>query len=360
MSNLYTLKNATDFVGSYVDTGTCDADKKRARVTEACRRLMSKADWAHTTQMVRARVSNQMFPLPRECEAIRWANIENKAANVRQQSFEFLAAGPGEIQHLCATSGYKDLIDAGWFPTMYDVPTPELFANDETVSTNRESLGAGLHLMAFTTEQEDLGRELTIYGRDRLLNDIGGSGTTFTPGETLKLNRWAKGVEGSVVGLADLIHTTKLYREVTAWVKPATKGYITLYAVDLTNKYMWLLAKAHPDDLKPVWRRYKLRGQAQSGDSANILMLCKMKALDLTRDDDILPIQNLDAIKLMVIAIREENAKNLELAMAYELNAVRLLSEQLDNVKRAVGTPQIIDTHDELAASRVNDTGIIL
>lgn len=361
MASLYILTDAYNLCNRFVESGSCSSTVVYARITEACRRLMVKADWAHTTQTVRIRTNNQMFPLPREAESIRAANVENEAVAVFGQTYEFLTSGPGEIMHKVSSSGLKDLVDAGNFPTMYDPPSIEDFDDSESDATNR-TLGEGYPLIAFSTDQEDVGRTLTIYGRNKYLNDHSGSGATFTPGESLKINMWAGGVEGSITGAwADFAQTTKLYREITKWVKPITKGYITLYSLDATNNYMWILAKAHPDDTVPVWRRYKLSGQPlDQSESANVLALCKMKALPLTRADDVLPIQNLDAIKLMVIAIREENAGNFENALAYEQDAVRLLNEQLGDVAKAAGALTIIDYDNELAPVQVNDTGLIL
>jgi len=98
-------------------------------------------------------------------------------------------------------------------------------------------------------------KEITLYGSDRLLNDIG-SGATFTPGETLKITRWQGGVEGTIsLPWTNVNRTAGLYRDIKAWKKPATAGYVTLYALDEDNNYMWTLAKAHPDDTLPRWRR---------------------------------------------------------------------------------------------------------
>ena len=74
----------------------------------------------------------------------------------------------------------------------------------------------------------------------------------------------------------------------------------------------------------------------------------------MTRATDILPIQNLDALKLMVIAIREENNNALEIALGYEQNATRLLNEQLGDHDVSGGTPTIIDMDYELTAGPIS------
>ena len=64
----------------------------------------------------------------------------------------------------------------------------------------------------------------------------------------------------------------------------------------------------------------------------------------IMKNRPILLIQNLDALKLMVMSIREENAGNLEKSMVYEGRAVILLEEQLADTERGSDpTPQVHD-----------------
>lgn len=349
-SSLYTLADAREVCGRFVESGSCDTDLQNKRITEACRRLLVKADWPYSTQIVRIRTDNQTFPLPRECVSIRWARVCDSPVSVRNMSYEFMASGPGEIKHGWSGSGIKDPIDIGMFPVMYDLPSPEVFAAGASI-TDR-TLGEGLYIVAFSTEIADISLETTIYGNNKYLNDVDvSSATSFVPGDAIRINRWHNGVEGSIAfnSWDDIRKTTGRYRQITKWIKPTTKGYISLYGVDPDTNYMYFLGKAHPDDTAPAWRRYKLLNQGVTDAYANILALCKMKALPLTRDDDILPIQNLDAIKLMIIAIREENALQMANAIAYEQNAVRLLTEQMEDHQVSGGVPVIIDTEAEHA-----------
>lgn len=362
MNNLFVLSDARAFVAQWVDNGSCNAAAIDARINEACRRLRVKADWPYTVQTVRIRTDNQQFPLPRECEKIIWCNADNNPAYVYGPAYEFLSSGPGEVKHRYSTSGFKDVVDAGWACTMYDIPPIETFPDVPANAVDR-TLGTGYYLAAFSTEHGDTEKTLSMYGSNELLNNIGSGASAFAPGEVLKVNRWSNGVEGTIDGpLSAIAMTSKTYREIHKWVKPATAGYITLYAVNPSNNYMWLLAKAHPDDTVPSWRRYKVTNQLCSVDSstgksygsANILALCKMADIKLTRPDDVLPIQNLDAIKNMVIAIGLENAMNLEGAVSYEANATRILQEQKQDAEVSGGMPVVVDIDPRFAGASCN------
>lgn len=354
--SLFTLSDARSFVARFVEAGSCDQTTIDSRIYEALRRLMVKADWPYTTQTVRIRVNNQSFPLPRECESIRWANIENEAAGVFSQSYEFMASGPGEVKHREITSGLRDLVDMGYWPSMYDIPPVEEFAEDHADCTDRTLHTDLWKLVAFSTEQVDTTGALTLFGTHGYHNEVNGSPASnlFVPGESLLVNRWENGIEGTIHGpLSTCTLSTSCFRHLQSWKKPVTKGYISLYACNPENNYMYFLAKAHPDETVPVWRRYKVSGMALSGDASSILAHVKMKALKLTRADDILPIQNLDALKMMVIALREENSGNLQQAAAYEGSAVRLLGEQMQDSQQAGGSPVIMDYELEISSGSI-------
>ena len=362
---LLTLSDARDELKQFVDNGSCNSTTANSRITEACKRLIVKADWPHTTQTVRVRTNKYEFPLPRECESIRSVNHNNEAAHAFNKSYEFVASGPGEVRCRGNVTGFKDVVDNGMFPTMYDMPTIENFDTDgdgvdDNTSFVDRVLEEGFSIAAFSTEVSDTIKEITLYGTNKMQEDAGSVASGIhSPGETIKINRWYNGEEGVVnVPMAELVQTSKKYRELQRWVKPVTAAYISLYVIDPENRYWWFLAKAHPDDLRPMWRRYKVAGIDLTGDSANFLLLCKMKAMVLTRDDDILPIQNMNAIKLMLIAIGKENAGDLQTAVAYEANATRLLKEEKEDHEVSSGVPVIIDFESELAM--VSSGGVTL
>ena len=335
---LYRLKDAISFVGPYVNAGTCDRTRVVERINEVCRRLMVKADWAHSTQIVRIRTDRDCFPLPREVSAVRWVNVDNQSAFARNMAYEFLDVGPGEIKHRCNGSGLKDLVDSGMMPTMYDIPSIEDFPVDSSRLEGRV-VGTGYNLIAVSTDTEP--GLVTVYGYDEKLNDVS---------DSFPVIRWSGGVEGTLEGdfRTDGSMSTKTFRDIKHWTKPTTTGFVSLYAVSAATWHMYFLAKAHPNDTVPSWRRYRITNNHACAPNSNVLALCKLMAVPLVIDDDILPIQNLDAIKAMTIAIREENSGQLANAQAYEATAVRLLSEQLQDVETSSGTPVVLDMLSEV------------
>ena len=324
---LLTLAKAISEVGRFVENGAgaCNPVLVASRVTEACARLLVKADFPYTTWKCRIRVDRGCFPLPREMESIIGANVDNEAAYVNPQMFEFMDAGPGEIKSWSGT-GTKSLEDAGVHCTMYDLPNIEYPAEAAERISDTEFEADWTRIMAFSTSPADCGKTVSVAGVDKFNAPVSADEMTFSPMESVPIIQWTGGVEGSLSArIADLPKSAKAYRSLTAFAKPQTASHVSLYAVDVATEKMWFLAKAHPDDLRPAWRRYKIRNQSCCG--SNILVYGKAALLALTRPTDVLPIQNISAVRLMCMAIEYENKSQLKNAVETEAQAMRVLME---------------------------------
>lgn len=341
--NLYTLEDAINAVSRFVENGSgaCDQPTVIDRINEACDRLLVKGDWPHSMMIVRARVDNWTFPLPNELEAIRAINIDNEPSTVNNPYFRFMSSGPGEERSWCGT-GHKDIDEMGTYPLMYDLPSIEEPAGCR--ETDRTFTVDGLQIMAFSTSPADINQVVTLQGLDKYNAQLGATGASFTPSETVRITPWDGGSEGALSAeLTSYPMSTRLYRQIISWSKPETAGHVTLYAVDAETSRMWFLAKAHPYETRPYWRRYRLRQQTCC--ASNILIYGKMASRKLRALDDILPIQNIPAIKMMVQSIEFENKQQLNQAVEYEANAIRLLTEQKANHDNQGFSVQVID-HD--------------
>ena len=339
--NLLTLSDILPVARRFVDSGAvCDPNALIDAIHEANQRLLLKADWPHTTMLVRAKVDKDTFPLPREAASIRAVNFDNMPSTVESPYFQFMSAGPGEAQSW--TDGLNpNLEEVGRFPTMYDLPDTETWVGPLVSDITQNSLG--LRIMAFSTSPADATKTIQIRGRSHTNTPHSSSSVEFNPDETVKIVPW-NGAEGSLQGsLAQKPMSANVYRSITSWTKPVTAGHISLYGVNPTTSEMYFLAKAHPNDLAPTWRRFRIRNKLECGE--NILMLCKIAAERPSLPTDIMPIQNLAAMKSMLQAISNENAGNLNAAVNFEANAVRLLTEQKADSDNQGPTVQVID-HD--------------
>ena len=343
--NLYTLADARSALKQYVDNGSCDETRIDTRLDEAMRRLFNKKDIPHALHRLRVKLQNCCFPLPYFADTIVGFSIDGTPARVFGQAYEFLSSGPGDTLYPAAYGVMNNLIDLGEFPTQFDIPV----ADDNTAGRVEDQY----RLIAFSTANEDRDKSITIRGYDKLLGEIEWISSTSGPGETLKINHWSGGTEGLVSGaLTGQHHSTRYFRQISQVYKPETKGYVSLYAFNPSTNYMYFLAKMHPKETTPHYRRYRVTNCDSCAHC--ILALVRLRYIKPTAAEDILPVQNLDAIKFMLMALKEEDSRAASAADVLEQKAVSLLKEQQDHQQVSAGGPAIIDVERRLSMSRIN------
>jgi hypothetical protein len=342
---LYTLADARSFVNAFVLTGGACASNAAvlSRINEAQRRLLDKADWEFTEQKMCVITYNNTITLPRQVESARLVAVNHSPRRLFGTNYEFLEHGPGPHNSCYVPFDLEDIGDG--FPTMFEIPLDDnyklFFASSQAPTITGGSVGQ-VKVRGCTPTGEDVFSGLVP--------------TIKTPGEQININRWAGGVEGtldrypgtapdntdSATAAGD---TSNLYPWISAnafqdiysvHLPSGRTDYVSLYAVSETTRQMYFLAKYHPDETVPGYRRYLLRGYCPpatqtSSNCAHVQLMVKLRHTPLSRDDDILLIQNLDALKNMVLAIREENAGNVEKGLMYEQKALQILGEQESN-----------------------------
>lgn len=338
--NLITLQDARS-LKRYVDNGSCDQTRIDQRIDEALRRLWPKMDPQRKVHRMRIRTQMGCFTLPFFAETLLAYDIDGAPTPIMPRAYEFLSSGVGDLNYRVSGSRVmQSVVDAGEFPTMFDVPIVEDAVTKRVVDKYQ--------LIAFSKSVVDFGKTITIRGLDKLLNDIGAGQN----GVTLKINRWTDGIEGQVAGaLTEQEHTSEYFRQVTQVYKPITDDYVTLYAFDPVTSAMHLLAKMHPRETTPHYRRYKIAGKEYC-DANCILAMVRLRYISPVTADDILPVQNLDALKFMLMALKEEDAKNLQVSLTLESKATDLLREQHRDQQVSHGMPVILDVEYRTSMSR--------
>lgn len=325
---LFTAKDGCEFIAPVVSGGQCTTGAAEnpvvlARLNEAIRRLMRKNDPATTVKWVRFCTYNNSITLPYEGLAVVGEPIIDGSPRLAfGTNYEFLPGGPG---FLPPGSGWgKDLVDTGFgWPVFFDIPTD-----------------APRHLVAFSTHAEDIGKIVRVCGRDEYAAEIFSAGT---PGIDVPISRWKQGVEGTVSGQVALPQSAVKVQQITAVHKDATRGYISLYTYEAATQRMYFLAKYHPDEETPGYRRYKIAG-ADFDNGTSVIVRMKLQYVPLKYAKDILLIQDLDALKIMSQGIEYENAGKIQEAEACEARATRLLSEQKQDMRETMPALQITDT----------------
>lgn len=348
---LYTLADARTQLGRFVeDGGSCNTVVIDQRLNEAIARLTDADDLECMIKNIRIQACNFAFPLPYNVEKIINATVNGTPAQVFGTAYQFLSSGPGDLDYGGSCSGFQDLVDLGDdFAIMYGIPP--CYDVDGT-----EYEPGGMQLAAFSESADDVDKILSLFGFDINAREMS---------VELPISRWKGGDIGRISGRMSSPgktwdHTEEKFEDVTRVTKPVTTGTVYLYAVDPVNDYFFFLAAYHPSQTIPQFRRYGITNKTV-GYRSCVLARVKLRHIPLSVPTDLLPVDSLDAVKLMLIAIRHENAGDLAQAANYMNQAERVMQNRERSRTLSSGTPVILDRQYRTSLGRfVNRRGRIL
>jgi hypothetical protein len=360
---LYTLSQARTQLKRFVDNGSCVNAVIDARVNEALERLTDNADFECMRAVVRIATCKHMFSLPYNVEKLLFVDVNGTPAKIFGRAYQFLSSGVGDLDYRCGGSCFRDILDHGEAPVQFDVPNCYVDSDGEIIDLS----GKGIQLIAFSTDAADEGKTLKIRGFE-------GSGNGeevnagLTPGAEIPIHRWAGGVEGEISGVWNQAYkpSPDFFREVTEVLKPETANYISLFAVVVSNSapettHFSFLAKYHPRETIPSFRRYMVTNSKDSGYMSSILALVKLRNVPLIDGDDLLPIDSMQSLKLMVMAISEENKGNLQGSMNLEAQAIAVMMKRERSRTQSDGMPVILNSEYRTSLGRhMNHSGLVL
>lgn len=322
-----TLSDATAEIKSIVNGGQCKDTTVYDRINQATRRIMNRTKKPiHVRRLIRFYTQRDIITLPHEVDKVLHYTMDGVPKPMFSQAYEFVSHGPGEIVCNGNISG-KYLEDLGnHYSLMFDLPS-----YDQDDSTG-EPFYTGQNVVAFSTARADLDVPIRIRGRGKSNEALGQNGT----GVDVLTQIWDNGVEGNILDQDVLSRAATDVRDITYISKPVTEGFISIYTWD-TDMFdpatsedstgMRFLGKYHPYETQPRYRRYRITSPGYGFDSS-ILAWCELGYIPLSHPEDILIVQNIDALKMMVMAIGMENERDFQLAKAYEADAYRLIEEQ--------------------------------
>lgn len=192
--------------------------------------------------------------------------------------------------------------------------------------------GSGRYLRFFCEKREDYGKTITVYG----VNDATG----------LPIRQKVNGVwiDGTTLTLkTGFVSTTMTVRHVSRIIKDVTQGLVFGYGYDAANDVMEPFGQYEPTETHPLYMRYKLTAPictGRTGSSAttncgelkSALALVKLAFIPAVADTDVVAIQNVDALKMLIQSIRFEEASDLNNKRQYELDAIRELNLEFNNI----------------------------
>ncbi len=275
-----------------------------AYVNRACERLLYDAGKSVDT-LVRYTVcvTDGCITWPREIETIEaWATCKLPGM-VRNQWYEFLGYGPGQMS---STDGSgRQLIDRG-----------NAVAFDDVIGTNKR-------LAVWADAVEATGLKLLVRYYDSNANKV----------YSIIDGSWDEGQQitiapGTYAYSSSLVMAGGLYEV----IKPVTKKPIRLYEYDVSANTYRALAMYEPDETLPTYRRSLipcLASTTEGCSTTKVTVLAKRRLIPAVNDNSVLIISNQDAIRLGCQALKKEEDVGIADAEPLWKMAIRCLDRQM-------------------------------
>ena len=293
-----------------------------AAINTAVDELATSKNWQKLKKVKRFLAYDEFVPIPQDCDSIIRACIDGKPIDVRGADYDFLQSGPGDLDYIPA--GYApthNIQDMGYFPTMYDIST-----------------AAGAKLIAFGT-QDLTGEVIKIKGKNDH-GDIVAANLTYKVWTDADL-----GIDSEdAAACATLTASDSLFCEIDRIALPEGIGaYVSLYA--LADGVFTFLARMHPDEKIPQFRRYRIAGfSGETGAYYRLLAEVKLKALPLVEDWEPMPFDSLLPVQYMLQSLWYMNSGEIKSADEYRQRAIMALAIREDTQQERQGMI-ILNTH---------------
>lgn len=288
--------------------GTCDQEVVYSRINDAIELLANKGEWEPLLAYLDVTATDRVVPLPIEVETPLAVSLNGDPAIGRDKLFEFHVNGPGD---------HWDESDWRWqdgfrHATLVD-PS----------STDPETVGV------YSTDGTDTGGFVTIFGQDENGDPLTTDGE---PGLIM-------GLEG---GEATVFSVQKPSR-IDAIKKGTTNGNVFVVTSGGT-----VYAKLRPQDTTSQYRRILV-----SKPDAAVRIFFRRTTAKVAFRTDWIPLNQRFALVLALRAIKAYDDERLDVAMAYEAQAARLVAEKNYRLQPPVGMPIQI----EVAGTLGQDVG---
>ena len=267
------------------------------RVTSAVELLANKGDYDPLLGYVDICVSSQCIALPREVETVLGLSMAGVPAIPRDQVFRFHRNGPGHD----APVGPREWMDFGQSCTFRDIECPA-------------------RLVATCRDAEDAGKTIWVYGTDQNGNELRTkTGGVWETGLPLQLT----------VNTPSIAADAPQVARITRVRKPLTVGPVALTTSDNT-----MLGLYQHDETEPLYRRIKL---SETCSYASIFY--RGRTLKVTGRYALLPVNNSEALLMMLRALKLYRDEKFAEAEAAEATALRWMNEEQKTSSPVVENP---------------------
>lgn len=281
-------------------------------VNEAQRRLLKRGNWFGTEILAQFCIHGGCITWPRHVGTVLGVKMGCEEVELRNHWYSII--GPS------GWSTYNGF-GAGFNLAGFNDCGSEMTEVGVSPCYNEISGTTGKLIRYYPTKQNDVGKTITLYGKQ-----YGGQ-----PLQRQDTNGdWIPGI---VITAAMPFGTNStLVTHIDSVVRDASQAPIGLYEYDSTTNLVRDLAWYEPSETNPRYRQSRINGFRPGCKDSNgrcitrLNALIKLEHIPLVNDYDFLIIDDFDALKLAIQAIKLEEANNDELANAKWIEAVHELN----------------------------------
>ena len=291
--------------------GRCSEIEAFRRLTEAISMLQNKAKWNANLAELDLCVSQGFVTLPRFVGNIIGVLTNGKPNYLTDASwFDYHLNGPGVTD--CTPTSYAQI--AGVFPTIRDPSEP-------------------IYVVAELETASDNNKLIRVFGLDDIGNQIFSANPVTGVMEPGFLVPTIYGFPVVASGVGKIARITRIEKEVTS-------GRIKLLAVNAAGATAHtLLGHYEPDETDPSYQRLKVPPHSW------VRVKFQKKDYVIRSQNDWISLDSSQAIILAVKAVKFRYDDKLDIALQYEIEAARLLSENQRATQPAVViTPQLVNS----------------
>lgn len=303
----YTLQDARNAADLVTASGVVSTSKQFTDyLNQAQRRLMRRGDWFDTDQVLSFCVSGCIIQWPRWVSAIRGVRFgKGKPANLFNHWYSFV--GP----HRRGSGFHCDAVieDA-----------------DLNATANEVSGTTGRYIRYYVVLASDVGKTITLFGSQygaQPLQEQDASGN------------WQNGT--TITAASPFGSTSQLVTRIDAISRQETDGMAYLYEYDPVANTLRDLAAFEPSDTNPRIRRSRIINKPFSHTKPDANGICwtpiealvKAEFIPVSSPRDFLMVDNFDALKFMIKAIKAEEANDSQTSETQIVQAIRELNFEL-------------------------------
>lgn len=286
----------------------CTASRLDYRLNRVYERLLTNGKFLGSMQRLAIAAPYGQLTLPRQFLSVEGVIVNGDSFDIANRWYEFLP-GRGTGYSLAAL---RDLGD-GW--AVMHTPQQEE-TNTPTIAVQEFPAGGTLTVTHADTEEHPV----TFEGLDAtgmVINSL-----------TIALKDTPTACPFSRI--------TRIHKDLDKDYYPVTVTFTDAAAVDT------VIAIMEPGEEETYYRRYMIDifACSQNPDVA-VVALCKRRHVEITRDSDIVPINNISAIEKCLDALQYEDENDMTLAGQYMNTAIKILNDALGDANGAASFPLI-------------------